>query len=180
WWIRQAITRGIDKSARTIRLPVHVAGELATLRKTRADLELALARTPTEDELADELGWTRDHVSSVASVPGEPTSLDAPLGDGGGDALDAVVADPHGVDPADVAGGDGLAAHVERLLGVLSPREQTVLRLRYGLYGTEPHTLDQAGRILGVSRERVRQIERRAMEQLRLSSDHDMAALLAS
>ncbi|MGH7734399.1 MAG: sigma-70 family RNA polymerase sigma factor, partial [Gemmatimonadales bacterium] len=180
WWIRKAITRGIDKSARTIRLPVHVASELANLRKTSAAMELELARRPTETELAEELGWSSAHLATLATVPSEPTSLDAPVSDEGGDGLDSLVADPSSPDPADAAGGDGLAQEVERLLEQLSPRERLVLRLRFGLAGDRPKTLEEAGQVLGVSRERIRQIERRAMEQLRTSSAGALASLLAS
>jgi RNA polymerase sigma factor (sigma-70 family) len=180
WWIRQAITRGIDKSARTIRLPVHVASELATMRRTSTSLESELARTPTDDELADELGWSRSHLVSVTSVPTEPASLDAPMSDEGTEGLDAVLADPDSLDPAEAATGDQMAAELDRLLDQLNEREQAVLRLRYGLGGEDPHTLEETGQLLGVSRERVRQLERRAMEQLRNSTSGDLATVLAS
>ena len=180
WWIRQAITRGIDKSARTIRLPVHVASDLAAMRKTTTAMEAELARTPTHAELADELGWSADHLASLTTVPTDPTSLDAPMSEDGVEGLDAVVPDPGGVDPADLVADDGMAFELERLLDLLTPREQSVLRLRYGIGDESPHTLEEAGRILGVSRERIRQIERRAMEQLRTSCSGQFSALIAS
>ena len=180
WWIRQAITRGIDKSARTIRLPVHVASELASMRRAATALEVEKGRTPTDDEVAEELGWSKAHLAAMTSVPTEPASLDAPLSEESGEGLDAMVADPDSVDPADMAAGDGMAAELEQLLDVLGSRERAVLQLRYGFGGEQPHTLEEAGRILGVSRERVRQIERRAMEQLRKSSPGDLASLIAS
>ena len=180
WWIRQAITRGIDKTSRTIRLPVHVAADLVLVRRARSELELSLGRVPRREELAGELGWTADRLADLDSVPLDPASLDAPLSDEGGDRLDAVVADPRSVDPADMAGADGLAHQLDRMLDGLNPRERRVIHLRFGLRGIEPHTLEEVGRILGVSRERVRQLERRAMEQLRSSTGNDLATLLAS
>jgi len=179
WWIRQAIARGIDRTGRTIRLPSQIAANVSVLRQQTASLHGQLARTPTTDELAEVLGWSVDDVDQTRRLPGDPVSLDAPLSSDADDELDSLVADANAVDPALAAVSGQLTDAVMSLLDVLSEREQRVLRLRYGLGGEAPSTLDEIGQVLGTSRERVRQIEQRSLEKLRHAADRSPADLLA-
>jgi RNA polymerase sigma factor (sigma-70 family) len=181
WWIRQAISRGVANTCRTIRLPVHVADRVDALRRVITRLESETGRTPSHEELAEELGWTPELVADVVSLPAEPASLDAPLSEESDEGLGYVVSDPGAVDPAAAAAASLLPSEVDRFLSVLDDQEQTVLRLRYGLDRGDARTYGEAGEALGLSGERVRQIEKRAMVKLREASvGLDAAALLAA
>ena len=167
WWIRQAITRGIANSGRTIRLPVHAGDQVTALRKMRGQLETELGRKPTNDELTEALGWREGQVEEVQRFAAEPVSLSAPLSDDGDDELADFVADPTAPSPFDLAADSLLPAEVERLLAPLDERERMVLRLRYGLDRGEARTLDEVGKHFNLTRERIRQIENRALSKLR-------------
>jgi RNA polymerase primary sigma factor len=181
WWIRQAIVRGIDKTARSIRLPVHVVDHLHALRRAETTLQARLGRAPSPEELAEELGWDTDAVSEVETLPSEPLSLDARLSDDGDDVVQATIADAGAADPADSLRDELLAAKLHALLEDVVERDRVVLRLRYGLDGEVPHSLEETGRLLGISRERVRQIEARAMRVLQFSAaGEEVAELLVS
>jgi RNA polymerase sigma factor (sigma-70 family) len=167
WWIRQAITRGIANTGRTIRLPVHAGDVLSTVQKAQIQLEAQLGRKPSMDELALETSLTHERLTDVLQWQSEPLSLSEPLREDGDAALGDVVADVNAKSPFDHAAGSLLIDEIGRLLEALDDREATILRLRFGLDRGEPRTLEQVGEHFNLTRERIRQIEARAMSKLR-------------
>ncbi|MDP9071543.1 MAG: sigma-70 family RNA polymerase sigma factor [Actinomycetota bacterium] len=167
WWIRQAITRGIANTARTIRLPVHAGDQLARLRKARSALEIKHGRRATMAELSAEMEMPPEKVVELLRYVTEPQSLFEPLREDGDAELGDIVADPTAVSPFDAATESLLPDEVTRLLSPLDERERTVLRLRYGLDRGEARTLEEVGERFHLTRERIRQIEARAMSKLR-------------
>ena len=167
WWIRQAITRGIANTGRTIRLPVHAGDTLARLQKARSRLELKLGRPPTQAELAAEVEMPEDKVTEALRFALEPLSLSEPLREDGDAELGDVVQDRSADSPFDVAATALLPEEIARLLGPLDEREREILRLRFGLDRGEPRTLEEVGEHFNLTRERIRQIEARAMSKLR-------------
>jgi RNA polymerase sigma factor (sigma-70 family) len=178
WWIRQAITRGIANTGRTIRLPVHAGDQLARLRKAKAVLEVRLGRQPTMAELGEELDLPVEKVSEIFRFASDPLSLSDPLREDGDAELGDVVADPTAASPFESAAEALLPEEVERLLAPLDERERTILKLRYGLDRGEPRTLEEVGVSFNLTRERIRQIEARAMSKLRHPSIDAAAAKL--
>ncbi len=178
WWIRQAITRGIANMARTIRLPVHAGDMLSGVQKAQAHLESKLGRQPTMDELAAETTLSYQTLSDVLRWRSEPLSLSEPLSEGGDADLGDVVADANATSPFDSAAEALLGDEISRLLAPLDEREAAILRLRFGLDCGQPQTLQEVGKHFDLTRERIRQIESRAMAKLRhASSDsgaHDL------
>ncbi|HSS11340.1 MAG TPA: sigma-70 family RNA polymerase sigma factor [Acidimicrobiales bacterium] len=167
WWIRQAITRGIANTARTIRLPVPVRDRLAQLHKAQGRLASLLGRQPTLAELADELNLDTDKVADILLHGSESLSLSEPLGDDDVVVLADVVSDESAVSPFDAAVESLLPREIARLLKPLDDREREILRLRFGLDRGEPRTLEEVGKSVNLTRERIRQIESRAMSKLR-------------
>ena len=181
WCIRQAISRGVDKVSRPIRLPAGVAQQVKVLRQEKDALHRRLARLPTSKELSESLGWTTEAVRALETLPGQPASLDAPVSDDEDGGLESRLADVDAPDPADAAVRNQLTARVRQVLGLLPERERRLVGLRYGLSGDRPRTLDEAGRMLGISRARVRQVEARAIQALQHSlAEAELADLLAS
>ena len=179
WWIRQAITRGIANTGRTIRLPVHAGDNLTRLNRARSDLEMRLERPATLAEFAAELGTTEAKVSETLRIVGEPLSLSQPLSDEGDAELGDLVGDRAAASPFDAAALALLPAEVDKLLAGLKPRERRVLSLRFGLDRGEPRTLDEVGEFFDLTRERIRQIEAKAMSKLRHPAyDADVRSLL--
>ena len=167
WWIRQAITRGIANTGRTIRLPVHAGDTLARVQKARARLELKLGRPATHSELSAELEMPEDKVTEALRFAAEPLSLSEPLREDGDAELGDVVEDRSAESPFEVAATALLPDEIARLLGPLDEREREILRLRFGLDRGEPRTLEEVGEHFNLTRERIRQIEARAMSKLR-------------
>ena len=167
WWIRQSITRGIANSSRTIRLPVHAGDTVARVQKTQTRMEMELGRPPTIAEVAADLGMTEDQVVEALVHASEPLSLFEQLRDDGDAELADVIEDRGAASPADEAVTATLPGEMSRLLSVLGEREREILRLRYGLDRGEPRTLDEVGEHFNLTRERIRQIEVRAMSKLR-------------
>ena len=167
WWIRQAITRGIANTGRTIRLPVHAGDMLSRLKKASIQLELQLGRRPAVAELAKELDLTERQVVEIQRYASEPMSLSDPLREDGDAELGDIVADRSAVSPFDAAADSLLPEELARLLAPLAEREREILRLRFGLDRGEPHTLEEVGESFNLTRERIRQIEARAMSKLR-------------
>ena len=167
WWIRQAISRGIANSKRTVRLPVHAGDLLNRVTKSRASLEATLGRRPTTAELAEDVGLEEYKVVEIIRYASEPVSLSEPLRTDGDTQLGDVVEDRFAVSPFEAAAKSLLAGEVAKLLLVLDDRERAILRLRFGLDQGEPKTLDEVGSCFNLTRERIRQIEARAMSKLR-------------
>jgi RNA polymerase sigma factor (sigma-70 family) len=180
WWIRQAITRGIANTGRTIRLPVHAGDTLARLQKARARLELKLGRPATLAELSAEVEMPEDKVTEALRFAAEPLSLSEPLREDGDAELGDIVEDRSAESPFEVAATALLPAEIEKLLAPLDERERQILALRFGLDRGEPRTLEEVGEYFNLTRERIRQIEARAMSKLRHpSSDTGARDLLA-
>jgi RNA polymerase sigma factor (sigma-70 family) len=167
WWIRQSVGRGVADYGRTIRLPVHTMEALGRLERGRRALRDTLGRDPTEAELGERAGMPADKVRLLLEAARLPYSLDAPVGEAEGTAIGDFIADQTVASPEDETIRRELAGRLEEALAPLSAREQEVLRLRFGLATDREHTLAEVGRRLGLSRERVRQIETRAMNKLR-------------
>ena len=180
WWIRQAITRGIANTGRTIRLPVHAGDTLTRLQKARARLELRYGRPATLSELAQEVEMPEQKVTEALRFAAEPLSLSEPLREDGDAELGDVVEDRSAESPFEVAATALLPEEIKRLLSPLDEREREILTLRYGLDRGEPRTLEEVGEHFNLTRERIRQIEARAMSKLRHpSSDTGARDLLA-
>src|ERR687891_755017 len=181
WWIRQAITRGIANTGRTIRLPVHAGDTLVRLQKARSRFELEHGRHATLAELARELDLPEEKVTELLLVAPDPVSLSEPVSEDGETELGDLVQDRSAESPFDAAARALLPAELEKVLSVLDERERNILCLRFGLDRGEPRTPDEVGEIVHLSRERVRQIEARALSRLRHpSADTGIRWLLAS
>jgi RNA polymerase primary sigma factor len=167
WWIRQSITRAIADQARSVRVPVHVTDRLRQLYKTTRGLEQVFGRTPTAEELAATLGWEVRKVRWLMQVAQTPVSLESPVGDEEDSELGMYVEDQTTPSPAQAAYQNMLRERVEEVLATLSPREARVLRLRFGLGQDRPYTLEEVGQKFGLTRERIRQIEGKALRRLR-------------
>ncbi|MDA8391273.1 MAG: sigma-70 family RNA polymerase sigma factor [Actinomycetota bacterium] len=167
WWIRQAITRGIANTGRTIRLPVHAGDTLARVQKAQARLELKLGRPATLSELGAEVELPEDKLIEALRFRAEPLSLSEPLREDGDAELGDVVEDRSAESPFEMAATALLPSEIARLLAPLDEREREILRLRFGLDRGEPRTLEEVGEHFNLTRERIRQIEARAMSKLR-------------
>jgi RNA polymerase nonessential primary-like sigma factor len=167
WWIRQAITRGMADQGRTIRLPVHLVEQVNKLARIKRDLHQQLGREATHDELAVEVGLTPEKVADLLDHARDPVSLDMPVGSEEDAPLGDFIEDGEATDAESAVISGLLHDDLRRVLATLDEREQSVIRLRYGLDDGQPHTLDQIGKRFGLSRERVRQIEREVMSKLR-------------
>jgi len=168
WWIRQAISRAVADKGRTIRLPVYVNTALNRIRRERQRLLQELGREPTEEELAEATGLDPIRMVELQGAPGAPVSLELPVGEDEEQELGDVLADTESASPEDLATTQTLKDEVQRVLeSVLTPRERLVLQLRFGLGNSQAHPLEQVGRELGITRERVRQIEAGALAKLR-------------
>ncbi len=168
WWIRQAISRAVADKGRTIRLPVYVNTALNRIRRERQRLLQELGREPTEEELAEATGLDPIRMVELQAAPGAPVSLELPVGEDEEQELGDVLADTESASPEDIATKQTLKVEVQRVLeAVLTPRERLVLQLRFGLGNSQAHPLEQVGRELGITRERVRQIEAGALAKLR-------------
>ena len=167
WWIRQAILRALDDTARTIRLPVHMKEALSKLVRASRKLRQELGREPTTEEVASELNLTVERVREMYDITRRPISLDIPVGDEGETRLSDFIEDRSGSEPVDTISAEDLRAQLQDILETLSPREREVLTLRFGLEDGRPHTLEEVGQKFGVTRERIRQIESKALRKLR-------------
>jgi RNA polymerase nonessential primary-like sigma factor len=167
WWIRQAITRGMADQSRTIRLPVHLVEQVNKLARIKRDLHQTLGREATHEEMGKEVGLTAEKVADLLDHARDPVSLDMPVGTDEDAPLGDFIEDGEATDAESAVISGLLQDDLRRVLATLDDREQSVIRLRYGLDDGQPRTLDQIGRQFGLSRERVRQIEREVMSKLR-------------
>jgi RNA polymerase primary sigma factor len=166
WWIRQAITRAIADQARTIRIPVHMIDVLSKLRNIQKRLLQELRREPTTEEIAIRAGIDLEEVQRVLDIGRHPVSLDRPVGDGEDCAFGELIEDVESDNPVRNANNGILRQRIEALLKTLTYREREIIRLRYGLGDGYTYTLEEVGRIFKVTRERVRQIEAKAVRKL--------------
>ena len=166
WWIRQAITRAIADQARTIRIPVHMVETINKMARIQRQLHQDLGREPTPGEIAGEMGIGRDRVAEIQRIAQEPVSLQAPIGEEDSDLGD-FIEDADAVVPIEAAAFMMLQDQLEQVLDTLSPREQRIIQLRFGLIDGHPRTLEEVGRDFGVTRERIRQIESKTLVKLR-------------
>lgn len=180
WWIRQAITRGIANTGRTIRLPVHAGDTLARLQKAQSRLQLKFGRSASLAELAVEVDMPEEKVTEALRFASEPLSLSEPLREDGDAELGDVVEDHSADSPFEVAATTLLPEEIERMLSPLDERERDILKLRFGLDRGETRTLEEVGETFHLTRERIRQIESRAMSKLRHPSSDTGARDLLS
>jgi len=167
WWIRQAITRAIADQARTIRIPVHMVETINKLYRTSRRLMQELDREPTPEEIGEELELTGDRVREIFKIAQEVTSLEAPVGEDQESFLGDFIPDDNTLSPVDQASKQLLKDHLDEVLHTLSDREAKVLKLRFGLEGSKQMTLEEVGKVFGVTRERIRQIEAKALRKLK-------------
>jgi len=167
WWIRQAITRAMADQARTIRIPVHMVEVINKLARVQRQMLQDLGREPTPEELAAELDMTPEKVVEVQKYGREPISLSTPLGEDGDSEFGDLIEDSEAIVPADAVSFTLLQEQLESVLDTLSEREAGVVRMRFGLSDGQPKTLDEIGKVYGVTRERIRQIESKTMSKLR-------------
>lgn len=168
WWIKEAIMRALDEQAREIRVPVHVAESMKKVQKIRKELQQELGREGTAAEIAQKLeNKTEEYVKEILSYLQTPVSLETPIGEEGDTSLSDLVEDKAEQTPEEAMNLLVQKEEVKELLNMLSPREQEVIKMRFGLEGGKACTLEEVGKVLHVTRERVRQIEERAMEKLR-------------
>jgi len=167
WWIRQAINRAIADQARTIRVPVHMVEAMNRVMRARRVLIQETGREPSEAELAKRLSIPIDRVQRVFGIVQEPISLETPVGEDGDGLLGDLVADQRTISPSEAVAVAHLRVQTERMLATLSPREERVLRMRFGIGQRIDHTLEEVGQMLAVTRERIRQIEAKAIRKLR-------------
>ncbi|MCL8208954.1 MAG: RNA polymerase sigma factor RpoD [Actinomycetia bacterium] len=167
WWIRQAITRAIADQARTIRIPVHMVETINKLIRVQRQLLQELGRDPTPEEIAQQMGITVERVREIQKVAQEPVSLETPIGEEEDSHLGDFIEDEDAPAPAEAAGYQLLKEQLEEVLDTLTNREEKVLRLRFGLNDGRARTLEEVGQVFGVTRERIRQIEAKALRKLR-------------
>ncbi|HVS42875.1 MAG TPA: RNA polymerase sigma factor RpoD [Candidatus Dormibacteraeota bacterium] len=167
WWIRQAVSRALADQARTIRVPVHMVESINKQIRVSRRLLQELGREPTEDEIADEMGITPERVREIITIARDPVSLETPVGDEDDSHLGDFIEDKLAPAPLEEASMAMLRLEVEHVLDTLTPRERRVLQLRFGLIGGHQRTLEEVGKRFGVTRERIRQIESKALRKLR-------------
>lgn len=167
WWIKHAVRRALANQSKTIRLPVHMADKIARMRRIESMLTEALGREPTDDELAGELGLSRQKIVLLKQSSQRPSSLDAPVAGDDGRVHGDIVADEAAADPGEVLASKDLHAQLDDMLAVLNERERTIIDRRFGLRGLKPMLLEDVGREFGVSRERIRQLQNVALKKMK-------------
>ncbi len=167
WWIRQAITRAIADQARTIRVPVHMVETINKLARVQRQLTLELNREPSEEEIAKKMGVSIEKVREIYKISQDPVSLETPIGEEDDSHLGDFIKDERNLSPEEFATNEMLKDEISQVLETLTEREEKVIRLRFGLEDGKPRTLEEVGQMFGVTRERIRQIEAKALRKLR-------------
>ena len=167
WWIRQAITRAIADQARTIRVPVHMVETINKLARIHRQLTLELNREPSEEELSKKMNLPVERIREILKISQEPVSLETPIGEEDDSHLGDFIKDEHNMSPEDYATNELLKQEISEVLLTLTEREEKVIKLRFGLEDGKSRTLEEVGQMLGVTRERIRQIEAKALRKLR-------------
>ena len=167
WWIRQAITRAVADQARTIRIPVHMVETINTLVRIQRQLVQELSREPSPQEVAERMGISVEKVQQIQKIAQEPISLESPVGEEEDSNLGDFISDPHALDPYEYTAKMKLREELDDVLGTLTDREERVLRLRFGLVDGRQRTLEEVGKEFNVTRERIRQIEAKALRKLK-------------
>ena len=167
WWVRQAITRAIADQARTIRIPVHMVETINKLIRVNRQLAQELGRDPTPAEIAKEMGISESKVREIIKIAQEPVSLETPIGEEEDSHLGDFIEDENAPAPAEVASNAMMREQLQEVLHTLTPREEKVIRLRFGLEDGQAHTLEEVGKEFNVTRERIRQIEAKALSKIR-------------
>lgn len=171
WWIRQAITRAIADQSRTIRIPVHMVETINKMIRTERQLVMELGREPLPEEIAAEMGMDVDKVNYIMKIKQDTIPLESPVGEEEDSVLADFIEDSESQTPVEVATYELLKEHIKEVLDLLTPREQKILRMRFGLDDGKAHTLEETGQEFGVTRERIRQIEAKALAKLKKHRD---------
>jgi RNA polymerase primary sigma factor len=167
WWIKQSIKRALANQGKTIRLPVHLVDKIAKLRRTATQMQEQLGREPTDDELGAELGLPSSKVANLKTMGIRPTSLDVPIGDEDGGDLGDIIGDENALPPSEALDVKSLSDDLKDLLDHIEPREAEIIRLRFGLQGELPKTLEEVGEVFNITRERIRQLQNSALVKIR-------------
>jgi RNA polymerase primary sigma factor len=170
WWVRQAITRAIAEQARTIRIPVHMIEIINQLNRTSRTLVQQRGREPTLEEIAEKMGMSPDKVQKVFKVAKTPISLETPIGEDEDGRLEDLIEDKEAISPQDLAISSNMAKRIQKVLSTLNKREEKIVRMRFGIEEKHDHTLDEVGQYFELTRERIRQIEDKALRKLKHSS----------
>jgi RNA polymerase primary sigma factor len=173
WWVRQAITRAIADQARTIRIPVHMIEVINKLNRTSRTLVQQMGREPTLEEIAERMGMSLDKVQKVFKIAKRPISLETPIGEEGDSRLEDFIEDKEVMSPQEAAISSNMAKRIQKVLSTLNEREEKILRMRFGIGEKHDHTLDEVGQYFELTRERIRQIEDKALRKLKHSSRAD-------